>query len=457
MERIFLIDDNHDYCEQVKKTLSLRGYELEYSTEGEGGLKRALSERWGSILLDVYLNQKMDGLDILKRIVESKPHLPIIMVSGASTLQTAVEATKMGAYDFLEKPLDVDRLLITIERALEKNKLTNLTNELKRELNKKVYVVGKSAIIQRIYKEVLQVSQTNTKVLIQGDSGVGKDVVAKLIHYHSDRASEPFVTVNCAAIPHNLVEAELFGYEQGAFTGAQKANKGKIEAAGNGTLFLDEIAELPIASQAKLLQFLQSGEYRRLGETGQRKSDVRIVAATNKDLQQEIVKGVFRRDLFYRLNMVTIKIPPLRERPEDIQPLAHFFLRRGCEKFGKTITHFSDEALQLIMEKPWVGNVRQLKSAVYRMVLFCNANVIDYGTAATAIQMDRTNALLISGNSYEAALKEFEKLYFLKQLHSHQGDLERAARDSGLSLTQFKEKLDALDIPYDAKFQNAAS
>ncbi|MBD3224773.1 MAG: response regulator [Caldithrix sp.] len=447
MQRILLIDDNEEYCEQVKKTLQLREFELVYFTDGSDGLNHVLHEDWEAVLLDVYLNQEIDGLHILKEIVRKKPELPIIMVSGRSTLQTAVAATKMGAYDFLEKPIDMDRLLLTIERAVEKNKLTSLTNQLRKELDKNITLIGNSKDIRKVYDDVLRVAPTNTKILIQGESGVGKDLVARLVHYHSERGGNPYVAINCAAVPENLVETELFGYARGAFTGAEQDTPGKIEAAGNGTLFLDEIAELPLASQAKLLHFLQSGEYSRLGSANKQLSNARVIAATNKNLQHAIENNLFRQDLFYRLNVVNIHIPPLRERREDIPELAKYFLGQACQKFGKKITHFSEEALSMITDNSWPGNVRQLKSAVYRMVLFCNHSMVDYGVAATAIQMDRSNELIISGDSYEDSMKEFEKLYFLNKLNLYNDDLDGAARASGLSRETFLRKLRELGLP----------
>jgi two-component system nitrogen regulation response regulator NtrX len=451
MEQILLIDDNKAYCEQVQKTLALRGIELQFYIDGKEGLRDAIQKNWDVILLDVFLDQVLDGLDILKQIVVVKPQLPVIMISGASTLQTAVEATKMGAYDFLEKPIDVERLLLTIKRALEKNKLLNLSQTLYKELSKQFTLVGKSEAIQKIYHEIDRVARTDAKVFICGESGVGKDLIAKLLHYQSDREPYPFVSINCAAIPNSLVEAELFGYVKGAFTGATESKEGLIAMAEKGTLFLDEIIELPVNSQAKLLKFLNDGQYNRVGSTKTIQSDVRIIAATNKDLNKEIKAGRFRRDLYYRLNVVNINIPPLRNRVEDIPVLSEFFLRRACKKFGKTITHFSGEAIELIKKQRWLGNVRQLKAAIYRMVLFTNSNIIDYGTAATAIQMDRTNEIVISASSYEQALEEFEKLYFLNQLNTYNWKLDIVALEAGLNIESLHQKLNSLNIKINSK------
>jgi len=448
MEKILLIDDNKEYCDQVKKTLTLRGLDLSFYTNGQDGLESALNNSWNVILLDVYLNQDLDGLDILKILVEKKPRLPVVMISGASTLQTAVDATRMGAYDFLEKPLDIDRLIITISRAMELNKLSSLSENLLKELGKQPTLIGQSAVLKAVYNEVLRIAETDTKVLITGESGVGKDIVAKLIHFHSGRVSEPFISLNCAAIPSNLVETELFGYKKGAFTGAYDSNPGMITRAESGTLFLDEIGELSAASQAKLLKFLNDGEYFPVGSNEMLKSNARILAATNKNLQDEIEKGNFREDLFYRLNVMQIYIPPLRERTEDIEPLSNYYLKRACEKFGKNITHFSEESMNLIRQQRWQGNVRQLKAIIYRMVLFSHSNIIDYGTAATAIQMDRTNESVIESNTYDQALIEFEKLYFLNQLQSNSFNLKKTARNAGIELGKLKDKLELLKIEY---------
>ena len=446
MEKILLIDDHEQFCVQVKKSLSLQDIDLDYITDSAKGLDMALSGDWDIILLDVVLNQKLDGLDILKEIVTSKPELPVVMISGTSTLHTAVEATKMGAYDFLEKPLDVNRLLVTIRRALEKKHIAELNRSLLMQVHEQIQFIGKSNAIENIFKEVARFSNTDAKVFIQGESGVGKDLLAKIIHYQSKRKEHPFVAVNCGALPDNLLESELFGYEKGAFTGAYENKKGFIAKARGGTLFLDEIAELPPSSQSKLLHFLNDGEYMPLGATQSFKSDVRVIAATNHNIQEEVESGRFRKDLFYRLNVVKIYIPPLRERQEDIQPLAEFFLQKACRKFSKNITHFSDEALELIINNPWRGNARQLKSAIYRMVLFSPNNIIDFRAAASALQMDQTNDLLIAGDSYHSALTSFERSYFLNLLNIHKGDHKAAAKSAGISPEELEEKIKLLDI-----------
>ncbi len=445
-KQILLIDDNEDYCRQVQKTLALRDIKVEYFTNGAEGLEKALQQDWGAILLDVYLNQELDGLELLKCIVEEKSQVPVIMISGASTLQIAVEATKKGAYDFLEKPVDVDRLVLTINRALEKYSLTQLSQSLMEELGKGLMMVGRSSSLKKVLDDVARIAQTDSKVLISGESGVGKDIVAKLIHYKSNREDKPFVPVNCAAIPTTLVETELFGYTQGAFTGANKSSEGLIAKAEGGTLFLDEIGELPNNAQAKLLLFLNDGTYTPVGSTKSRQSDIRIIAATNKNIEKEIELGSFRQDLFYRLNVYRIHIPALRERVEDIEPLAIYFLQRGCQKFGKRITYFSDEALELISKQRWQGNVRQLKSAVYRMVLLSNENVVNYGTAATAILMDRTHEIVTNSGSYTAALEEFEKLYFLNQVNIFNWDLTKVAEAVGFTIEKLEDKLNALGL-----------
>lgn len=446
MEDILLIDDNQAYCEQVQKTLSLHGIRLHFFTDVDAGLHAAIKHHWGTILLDVVLNQHLDGLDILKKITAEKPHIPIIMISGSSTIKTAIAATKIGAYDFLEKPLDADRLLITIQRALEKNKLTSLNQNLFEELSKHFTLVGKSEAIQKIVSDIERIAATDVKVFILGESGVGKDMAAKLIHFRSERESKPFVAINCAAIPPQLIEAELFGYVKGAFTGAVETKTGLIDKAEGGTLFLDEIAEMPIFAQAKLLKFLNDGQYTPLGSNEFKQSNVRIISATNRDIASAMRLGSFREDLFYRLNVFNLFIPPLRYRPDDIPPLAEFFLRRACEKFSKNITNLSDDSLELMLNQKWQGNVRQLKSAVYRMVLFANSNIIDFGTAATAIQMDRSNEMVVSVVSYDEALAEFEKLYFLSKLNILDWNIERVAHAVNLSPVILQAKLVKLGI-----------
>lgn len=446
MDKILLIDDNREFCIQVKKTLALHNFELEFYTDGKSGLDKALNEDWGAILLDVFLYQSINGMDILEEIVRVKSQTPIIMISAESTLQTAVEATKTGAYDFLEKPLSVDRLLIVVKRALEKNKLFLYNQNLIKEINKDFRLIGKSTAIQKIMMDVEQAASTEAKVLIQGESGVGKDHIAKLIHYKSKRDPNRFVSINCATIPHNLFETELFGYEEGAFTGADKTTDGKIFLAEDGTLFLDEIAELPFESQAKLLKFLQDGQYHRVGGNAVIHSNARIIAATNKNIADEIKNKQFRADLFYRLNVLSIVIPPLRERVEDIPVLADFFLHHVTKELDKKITHFSDKALEIICEEPWMGNARQLKSAIYRMALFATSNIIDFRTAAMAIQMDHAKDLKINQRKYSEAARAFEKQYFLEQLILHQWNIEAVAKSTDLSTDQIKEKITILNL-----------
>lgn len=447
MSNILLIDDHKAFCEHVQKTLSLHNFHLEFATDVHLGLEMALSQDWGTILLDVVLNQDLNGIQLLKQIINEKPHIPVIMISGASTLDTAVEATKIGAYDFLEKPLNVNRLLLTINRALEKNRLTSSNQALINELSERIQLVGRSKAMQKIFSKVDSIAKTDAKVFVWGESGVGKDLLAKIIHYRSHRESFPIVTINCAALPENLIESELFGYVKGAFTGADEQKEGLIAQAEGGTLYLDEITEMSLQAQAKLLKFLQDGQYTPIGGTKVRQSNVRIISSTNRDIHKEIQEGRFRQDLFYRLNVVNLFIPPLRERKEDIPPLAEFFLREACNKFGKKITHFSEQAMYLLKNMTWAGNVRQLRSAVERMVLFSNVNFIDYGTAATAIQMDRTYESVMTTNSYQQALKEFERLYFLNLVHSQNGDLKKCAELAGLPLHHLQQKLEILNIP----------
>jgi len=449
MQCILLIDDHQKYCEQIQKALALYDIPLDFETDATNGLHRATFEHWDVLLLDVVLNQNQNGIDILKQIVEKKPHLPVVMVSGTSTLQTAVEATKIGAYDFLEKPLDVNRLRITISRALEKNRLTMANQALLDEISKQFPLVGKSEIMLNIIREINQFAPTDAKVFVHGESGVGKDLLAKIIHYRSQRKAAPFIAINCSAIPDQLIESELFGHEKGAFTGANERKEGYIAKAENGTLFLDEITELPVQSQAKLLRFLQDGQYTMLGGTNSVQSNVRIISSTNKEIQSEIKNGHFREDLFYRLNVVNIHIPPIRTRKEDILPLAEFFLRSASHKFGRSITHFSENALDIIKEANWPGNVRQLKSAIYRMVVFAQNNFIDYGTAVTAIQMDHTIEVDVLNNNYDYALHEFEKLYFLNILSQNNWNLRKVAEQSGLDEEILVSKFQKLQIRKD--------
>ncbi len=363
--RILVIDDEAKDREVIRKILSPENYEVIQAENGLAGIKQIKENQLNLVLLDLVLPD-INGIEVLKEIIKLKPTLPVIMISQYGTIKYAVLATKLGAFDWLEKPIDKEILLVTVRNALERERLQKEVAILKEESLKRYQMIGVSEPIQKIFNFIEKIAPTNTPVLITGESGVGKELVARAIHNKSKRKSEAFVKINCAAIPETLIESELFGYEKGAFTDAKTTKPGKLEIAHNGTLFLDEIGDLGLAAQAKLLRFLQEGEFERLGGTSATKVSVRIIAASNKNLLEEIERKNFRADLYYRLNVISIYVPPLRERKEDIPVLADYFLTKYCEENGAIKKSLTPDAIVFLQNQPWIGNVRELENLINR-------------------------------------------------------------------------------------------
>ncbi len=363
--RILVIDDEAKDREVIRKILSPENYEVIQAENGLAGIKQIKENQLNLVLLDLVLPD-INGIEVLKEIIKLKPTLPVIMISQYGTIKYAVLATKLGAFDWLEKPIDKEILLVTVRNALERERLQKEVAILKEESLKRYQMIGVSEPIQKIFNFIEKIAPTNTPVLITGESGVGKELLARAIHNKSKRKNEAFVKINCAAIPETLIESELFGYEKGAFTDAKTTKPGKLEIAHNGTLFLDEIGDLGLAAQAKLLRFLQEGEFERLGGTSATKVSVRIIAASNKNLLEEIERKNFRADLYYRLNVISIYVPPLRERKEDIPVLADYFLTKYCEENGAIKKSLTPDAIVFLQNQPWIGNVRELENLINR-------------------------------------------------------------------------------------------
>lgn len=363
--RILVIDDDAQDREVISKILNPENYEVIQAENGLSGIKQIKENCLNLVLLDLILPD-INGIEVLKEIIKLKPNLPVIMISQYGTIKYAVLATKLGAFDWLEKPIDKEILLVTVRNALERERLQNEIVSLKEESLRRYKMIGVSEPIQRIFNFIEEIAPTNANVLITGESGVGKELVARAIHNKSKRQNQPFVKINCAAIPETLIESELFGYEKGAFTDAKTTKKGKLEIADNGTLVLDEIGDLGLSAQAKLLRFLQEGEFERLGGTETIKVTVRIIAITNKNLLNEVEHGNFRADLYYRLNVISIYIPPLRERKEDIPVLADYFLTKYCEENGVNKKSFTPDGIVFLKNQLWQGNVRELENLVNR-------------------------------------------------------------------------------------------
>ncbi len=377
-DTILVVEDKESMLEMLKQTLEAEGYQVISARDGSEGIRKLSDERIGLVVTDLKLPKK-DGFDVLKAVKQENPLLPVIVMTAFGTIETAVRAVKDGAYDFLTKPFDTDHMLVLIKRALDTTRLAAENILLKEEFSEKLgmpKIIGKSSQMQEITSKIQKVAPTNATVLIYGESGTGKELFARAIHYLSQRKDSPFIAINSAAIPRELLESELFGYERGAFTGADARKLGKLELANNGTVFLDEIGDMDLALQAKLLRVLQEQVIDRVGGGKPIKIDVRVVAATNKDLVKAVAAKVFRDDLFYRLNVFPITISPLRERRDDIPALSQNFLNKYTAEVRKGPLVISDDAMDILMKSPWKGNVRELENVIERAVIYADGGII---------------------------------------------------------------------------------
>jgi DNA-binding NtrC family response regulator len=390
MDTILVIEDKESMRAMLKQTLEGEGYQVITAQDGAEGIKRLADERIGLVLTDLKLPKK-DGFDVLKAAKLENPILPVIVMTAYGTIETAVKAVKEGAYDFLTKPFDTGHLLVLILRALDSTRVAAENILLKSEFADKLgapKIIGKSRPLQEITASIQKAAPTNATVLIHGESGTGKELFARAIHYLSNRKDGPFIAINSAAIPRELLESELFGYERGAFTGAEARKLGKLELANKGTVFLDEIGDMDLALQAKILRVIQEQVIERVGGDKPIKIDVRIVAATNKDIEQAVQAKQFREDLFYRLNVFPITIPPLRERRDDIPPLAQHFLNKYSAEVRKGPVTIADEAMDILMKSPWKGNIRELENVIERAVIYAEGGMVrsqDLGISESSI------------------------------------------------------------------------
>lgn len=372
---ILVVDDERAIRNSLKEILSFEGYDVIDAVDGENAIK-VIEEQSNidCILCDIKMPKK-DGIEVLEYVKQSRPELPIIMISGHGDIDTAVDAVKKGAYDFISKPPDLNRLLITIKNATEKVNLIQETKTLKKKIAKKNEIIGNSPKLIPILEMVDKVATTDARVLITGPNGSGKELIARRLHANSERSALEMIEVNCAAIPSELIESELFGHEKGAFTSAVKQRIGKFEQAHNGTLFLDEIGDMSLSAQAKVLRVLQEGKLTRVGGEKDIKVNVRVFAATNKDLKQEIAEGKFREDLYHRLSVILIKVPSLNERKEDIKPLSEHFSEQICKDYGMPTKSFDDDAITKLESHNWTGNIRELRNAIERLIILSEKNI----------------------------------------------------------------------------------
>ncbi len=376
MAKILVIDDERSIRNSMKDILTFEGHEVVLAENGMEGLVAVKSEKPEVIFCDIKM-PKMEGIEVLERVKEFTSEIPVIMISGHGTIDTAIEAIKKGAYDFIEKPLDLNRILITIKNATDKNQLIQETQTLKNKVCKKYNMIGSSDALNHIRTLIDKVAISDARVLITGPNGCGKELVAHQLHEQSHRQGKAFIEVNCAAIPSELIESELFGHEKGSFTSAIKQKKGKFELASGGTLFLDEIGDMSLEAQAKVLRALQENKISRIGSDTDINVDVRVIAATNKNLKDEISKGTFREDLYHRLSVIIIEVPPLKDRPEDIDELVEYFLESICNDMGIARKYVSPEALATLKSYEWTGNIRELRNVVERLIILGSPTITE--------------------------------------------------------------------------------
>ena len=372
--KILVIDDERSIRNTLKEILEFEGHTIATAEDGKQGLDMALNDSYDAIFCDIKM-PNMDGLEVLAALAESESDTPIIMISGHGDIDTAVDCIKKGAYDFIQKPLDLNRILITLKNATDKSTLVKETKILKKKVDTKYEIVGESEAIKHIKDVISRVAATDARVLITGSNGTGKELVAHNLHNQSQRASMPFIEVNCAAIPSELIESELFGHEKGSFTSAVKQHKGKFEQADGGTLFLDEIGDMSLAAQAKVLRVLQENKLMRVGGDKDISVNVRVIAATNKNLTEEIAKGTFREDLYHRLSVIVIHVPTLAERTDDIPLLVTHFIKRICDESGKPEPKVDAAAYDELKKLPWTGNIRELRNVVERLLILCGNTI----------------------------------------------------------------------------------
>jgi len=447
--RILIVDDEIRMQRIFEINLSPK-YEVLTCGDGKEALGIVSAQDIGLMLTDLKM-PGMNGVDLLKEVRKDRPDLPVIIMTAYGTVESAVQAMKEGAADYILKPIKMDEMEVLIEKTLSVSRLRDENRALRQEL-KTIFgpenIIGNHPSMQKVIQLIQQVAGTKTTVLVKGESGTGKELVARAIHYESDRSSKPFVVINCAAIPSTLLESELFGYEKGAFTGATKTKKGRLELADRGTLFLDEIGEMPRELQVKILRVLEEQKFQRVGGTGDIEVDNRIIAATNKDLKQAVEAGAFREDLYYRLNVITIPIPPLRERKEDIPLLVEHFLKKHREALKKNVYRVSAEVLHLLMDYPWPGNVRELENAIVRALVLCPSDCIEVRDLPEEIRFgkkeevkiptDRQELKRIKKQAQQKIKEEIEKKFIEDALTQEKGNVLRAAARVGMDRRQFQ-------------------
>jgi two-component system nitrogen regulation response regulator NtrX len=428
MNSIIIIDDEKEICESIKMILEYEGYTVDYSTSSPEGIAKITNGQFSALLLDIQMPE-MNGFEVIKKVKETNPDLSVIIISAHGSIENAIKATKLGAFDFIEKPVDRDKLLISVRNAVDQTNLILENKEIKRSLSGSDQILGNSKPIRNILDLIEKVAPLDTRVLITGDNGTGKELVARAIHNQSLRKDRSFVEVNCAAIPNELIESELFGHEKGSFTGAVQQRIGRFELANKGTLFLDEIGDMSLQAQAKVLRAIEDGKIERVGGGKKIEVDVRIISATNKNLFDEIEKGTFREDLYHRINVIPIQIPPLRERIDDIPLLINSFIEEITAKHKKPLVKLNDDAMKYMQSMEWSGNVRKLRNSVERIIIIIDKREITRKDIEILFSTGHNHLtdIIDINNSFQEFKEKAERAFILKQLEANNWNVSKAA------------------------------
>ncbi len=451
MKNILIVDDEDSIRQSLEGILNDEGFRTSFAASGEECLSLIQTEDPDLVLLDIWM-PGIDGLKTLKKIKQIRPQQLVIMMSGHGSIETAVKATRLGAFDFIEKPLSLEKVLLSIQNAMKIGQLVAENKVLKEKIGHDYQMIGNSQAIDQLKQQIKMAAPSSGWVLITGENGTGKELVARAIHQQSNRSEKPFIEVNCAAIPEELIESELFGHEKGAFTGATTARKGKFDQANGGTLFLDEIGDMSLKTQAKILRILQEHKFDRVGGNRTIEVDVRVIAATNKNLQEEIKAGEFREDLFFRLNVLPFQVPALRKRKDDIPRLCKHFLNYFCGKESREIKTISEEALNALMSYDWPGNVRELKNLIERLVIMTPEKIINSADLPLSINQDSPNnhsqnlSTQDLPNSYREAKELFEKQFLIEKLRKNDWNVSKTAEEIGLERSNLHRKIKSYQI-----------
>jgi len=448
--RVLIVDDEEAIRSSLKMIFDYEGYEVLLAANGQAALKIAEKEEPDLVFLDIKMPQ-MDGMEVLKRLKEEEGSPPVVILSGHGNIKTAVEATKLGAFDFIEKPPESERILLVARNALGQKRLSDENRRFKLSFDERYRMAGQSPALEKVWDAVRRAAPTNATVLITGESGVGKELVARAIHRNSLRRDEAFVQVNCAAIPEELIESELFGHEKGSFTGATEKQIGKFELAHKGTIFLDEVGDMSLRTQAKVLRVLQEGEVERIGSQKTIQVDVRVIAATNKAVEEAIEKGDFREDLYFRLSVIPVRVPPLRERAEDVPVLVQHFVRQFCADNNFRPKAFAPAAIEVLKKHPWRGNVRELKNAVERLLIMAEAEEIRPEHLGEVLRRSGDSASAPPGAETLRNFKEqAERAFLVGKLRESNWNISATAAAIGTPRSNLYKKLEQYGISQEA-------